>query len=97
LDAAVVEEASEPDPVVHAVTDLLGDRGLGGDARKLLLKPGPERRNWQLAPRSGSDGRRFDVINPADEAKLASVAGTAPFPVDIEFCPEHRVSSFQRR
>src|SRR5579863_743016 len=43
LDAAVVEEKREPFPVVQAVTVLLGDRRLGGDASELLLEPSLER------------------------------------------------------
>jgi len=35
--------------VVQAVTDLLGDRRLGGDASELLLEEGPERGDQRLA------------------------------------------------
>jgi hypothetical protein len=49
LDATVVEETCETVPMVQAVTDLLGDQRLGGDAGKLLPKLGPERRDHRLA------------------------------------------------
>src|SRR5580692_9737434 len=49
FDAAVVEETSEPVPVVQAVKDLFGDRRLGGNADKLLLEPTLERGDQGLA------------------------------------------------
>ena len=49
LDAAVVEEADEPVPMVQAIADGLGDRRLAGDARELLLEPGLERQHERLA------------------------------------------------
>jgi len=49
LDAAVVEEADEPVPVVQSITDVLGDHGLGGDARNLVLEPGLQRQHERLA------------------------------------------------
>src|SRR5580698_9575795 len=49
FDAAVVEETGEPVPVVQAVTDLFGDRRLGGNAGKLLLEPTLEYDDQRLA------------------------------------------------
>ena len=49
FDAAVVEETDKPVPMVQAATDVLGDRRLGGDAGKLPLEPGLERRDQRLA------------------------------------------------
>src|SRR5271156_939796 len=49
LDAAVVQESDEPIPMVHAVTKFLGDPGLAGDARQLMLEPGPERHDERFA------------------------------------------------
>ena len=43
LDAAVVEEADEPFPVVQTIAEPLGDSRLARDARQLMLEPGPER------------------------------------------------------
>src|ERR1700744_5308549 len=43
LDAAIVEEADKTLPMIHAVTKFLGEPGLAGDARQLMLEPGPER------------------------------------------------------
>ena len=48
-DAAVIEKAGEPVPVVEAIADVFGDRRLGGDARELLLKPDFERQHQRLA------------------------------------------------
>ena len=49
LDAAVVEEADEPFPVVQTIAELLGDSGLAGDARQLMLKPWPKRHDKRFA------------------------------------------------
>src|SRR4051794_39383133 len=49
LDAAVFEEAGQSIPVVQAVSDLVGDRRLGGDAGKLKLEPAPEPLHQWLA------------------------------------------------
>src|SRR6266853_2374480 len=49
FDAAVIEEAGEPVPVVQAIADVFGDRRLGGDARELLPEPGFERQHQRLA------------------------------------------------
>ena len=72
LDAAVVEEAGEPVPVVQAVADGVCDLGLPRDTRELLLEPRPERRDKRLATllpyrtplvgAAATDGR-FDRIN----------------------------------
>src|ERR1700744_1563504 len=42
LKAAIVEEADETLPMIYAVTKFLGEPGLAGDARQLMLEPGPE-------------------------------------------------------
>src|SRR6516165_9986296 len=50
LDAAIIEEAGEPDPVVKAVADLLSDCSLGGHAGELVLEPYLEREDeWSAA------------------------------------------------
>ncbi len=49
LDATVVEELNEPVPVVQAIAQILGEAGLAGDARQLMLKPWPERHDERLA------------------------------------------------
>ena len=40
FDVSVVEEADEPFPMVQTITKFVGDPGLAGDARQLMLEPG---------------------------------------------------------
>ena len=49
FDAAIVEEADKPFPMVQAVAELLGDSGFAGDARQLMLEPGLERHDERFA------------------------------------------------
>ena len=49
LDAAIVQEADETLPMVQAIAKILGEPGLAGDARQLLLEPRPERHDERLA------------------------------------------------
>src|SRR6516164_11647333 len=62
LDAAVIEEASEPVPVVQGIADVFGDRRFAGDTCELLFEPGFERQH-----------QRFALFLP----HCAAVAGTA--------------------
>ena len=41
----LIEETGEAVPVVQAITDLIGDRRFGGDARELLLEKDPKRQH----------------------------------------------------
>src|SRR5215470_6918876 len=49
LDAAILKEPGEPVPVIQAVTDLVRDLRLSGDAPELMLEPGFERCHQRLA------------------------------------------------
>jgi len=49
LDAAVIEEASEPVPVVQGIADVFGDRRFAGDMCELLFEPGFERQHQRFA------------------------------------------------
>jgi hypothetical protein len=42
-------------------------------------------------------GSQFGLIGRIDHIEAPAIRSGSPFPVDIEVCPEHRASSFQRR
>jgi hypothetical protein len=48
LDAAVIDEAREPVPMVQAIADGLGDRRLGRDLNELVFQPSPERNHERV-------------------------------------------------
>ena len=98
LDAAVVEEADEPFPVVQTIAELLGDPRLAGDARQLMLKPWPKRHDKRFAlhlthattlVRAQASDRLLDRIELGDP--LERLAGDRRFALGVVEEPASQV------